>query len=377
MNKNKQPFVIFVGGETAGPVMPLLALANAWRESDKTITPVFLDVRKSVAAYIVPRHGYEFRTMTSGKFRRYWSFKNLFSPLQILIGIVRSALLLKKLKPIVVVSAGGYVQVPVIIAAWIMRIPRVIHQQDIIPTFSNKLSSPFATKITTTFEKSLKDFSQGFGFEKNYSADTKTIWTGNPCAIAHSKENIHQLKEEATKLFKLDPEWPTVLVIGGGSGAMGLNQVLAHNLPELLKTAQVIHSAGKGKMVSPQLNSPVLHDRYHQYEFIERTDLAYAAADIVIARAGIGTLTELSALEKMSIIVPMPHSHQEWNAQFLFDRKAAVVVDQADITPDLLTKVVKKILFDIKLQQQLQTNIKNIMPRNATTAVLTVIQSVI
>lgn len=370
MNKDKKQFVVFVGGETAGPVMPLLALAEAWQSENENITPIFLDKKHSVAARIVPKHGYEFRTMTSGKFRRYWSIKNFFSPFLILFGIIRSLLLLSAVRPIVVVGAGGYVQVPVIIAAWMLRIPRVIHQQDLVPTFSNKFITPLANKITTTFEKSTKDFSQGLGFSKSYKSYNKMEWTGNPCLVKPAS------KEEAIKLFNLDSDWPTVLVIGGGSGAMGLNQSLTHNLPELLKSVQVIHSTGRGKMIRPQLNSAELHDRYHQYEFIDRMDLAYAAADVVIARAGIGSITELSALGKISIIVPMPNSHQEINAQYLYERGAAVVLDQSDITPDLLAKVVKKILFDAKVQKDLIEGMKGIMPADSTQRMLSVIKAV-
>jgi UDP-N-acetylglucosamine--N-acetylmuramyl-(pentapeptide) pyrophosphoryl-undecaprenol N-acetylglucosamine transferase len=377
-NSNKKIFAIFVGGETAGPVMPLLAIAREWKLQDPNLEPIFLDVSKSVANRIVPKHGFRFQTMTSGKVRRYWSIKNLLTPLQILIGVIRSLFLIMEVKPKVVISAGGYVQVPVIIAAWIMRVPRLIHQQDIIPTFSNKLVAPLATKITTTFENSTKDFFQGSGFEKNYSKPSKIIWTGNPCAIPESERVLNKEKKAAAqKLFNLDPAFPTVLLIGGGTGAAGLNLALHHNLPELLNVAQVIHSAGKGKMIASQLDSPELAARYRQIEFIDDMNAAYAAADIVIARAGIGTLTELSVLGKVSIIVPMPNSHQEWNAKFLYDRDAALILDQADITSGMLAKLVRKILFDAEMQKTLQTNIRAIMPANATHQILEIIQSII
>lgn len=372
--KQKKEYALFVGGETAGPVMPLIAIANAWKLEQPNLEPVFLDVRRSVASRIVPKHGFMFKTMNSGKFRRYWSIKNFFSPALILIGVIRSIFLIFSFRPIIVLSAGGYVQVPVIIAAWILRVPRIIHQQDLMPTFSNKIVAPLATKITTTFEKSTKDFYQGSGFDKNFGKHSKIIWTGNPCAIPETERlQTKENKIVAQKLFNLDPEWPTVLVYGGGSGAVGLNQVLHHNLPELLKVAQVIHSAGKGKRLKPTFDSPQFHDRYHQFEFIDQMDKAYAAADIVISRAGIGTITELSVLGKIAIIVPMPNSHQEINAQYLYDKDAAIIVDQSDITPELLAKFVKKILFDLELQKTLVANIKAIMPANATKRILKII----
>lgn len=370
--QTKKQTAVFVGGETAGPVMPLLALADLWKQTDSKIEPVFFDVQKSVAARIVPNHGYEFYSVTSGKLRRYWSIKNVLSPFLTLFGIFKSLYLLYSLKPIVVVGAGGYIQVPVIIAAWILRIPRIIHQQDIIPTFSNKICAPVANKITTTFEKSVKDFPQGLGFSKNYAQYTKVVWTGNPTAVKPSLHLVED-KNSALKLFKLDPQWPTVLVIGGGSGAMGLNLALVHNLPELLKSTQVLHSTGVGKRVKPPIDIAHGHDRYHQFEFIDQVDKAYAAADVVIARAGIGTITALSVLGKISIIVPMPESHQEWNAQYLYENNAAIVLDQREITPDTFARIIRKILFDVKLQKELQQNIHSIIPADSTQKMLSVI----
>lgn len=375
MNHKNKKYVVFVGGETAGPVMPLLAVADAWKSEDENIQPVFLDIKRSVSARIIPDHGYKFKSIIAGKLRRYWTIKNIFSPLLTFIGLIQSLVLLTSLRPIVVVGAGGYIQVPVIIAAWILRIPRVIHQQDIVPTFSNIICAPLANKITTTFEKSVKDFSQGLGFAKNYSKYTKVEWTGNPTTITVTNPTAEQ-KSAAQKIFKLENDWPTVLVIGGGSGARGLNQAVAHNLPDLLKIAQVIHSTGVGKRIRPPEELPIAsHDRYHQFEYINQTEQAYIAADIVIGRAGIGTLTALSAMSKISIIVPMPDSHQEANAQLLYEKDAAIVLDERDIASDTLAKAVRKLLFDIEIQREIQKNIRAIMPKDGTAKMLAVIKS--
>ncbi len=373
---NKSIYAIFVGGETAGPVMPLLTLADAWVKNDPNLKPVFLDSRQSVGARIVPSRGYQFISISAGKLRRYWSIKNFFSPFLTFFGLLQALILLIRLRPVIVVGAGGYVQVPVVIAAWILRIPRLIHQQDIVPTFSNRICTPFVNKITTTFEKSIKDFPQGSGFEKSYSHYTKVVWTGNPTDLNLESITLEQ-KHQAYKLFNLEQDWPTVLVIGGGSGARGLNTAVNHNLPELLKIAQVIHSTGAGKKIRPSVDIAHGHDRYHQYEFINQVDQAYLAADVVICRAGIGTITALSALSKLSIVVPMPDSHQEWNARYLYNHKAAIILDETDITPDTLAKTVRKILFDANLQKEMQTNIHAIMPENGTKNILEIINQLV
>lgn len=377
MSKTKSKIIILAGGETAGPIMPLLAVAKIWKAEDPSIHPIFLDTKYSVAAHMVPRRGFEFRSMTAGKIRRYWSYKNFFSPFLIFIGIIRSLLLLASLRPILIIGAGGYVQVPVIIAAWILRIPRLIHQQDIVPSFSNRAVAVLANKITTTFEKSAKDFPQGTGFEKNYEDESKVYWIGNPCELDKTYLQSQAARDEAIKLFKLDPDWPTVLVLGGGSGAQGLNQVIAHSLPELLKTAQVIHATGIGKKVKIPKSNPKIHDRYHQYEFIDRMDLAYAISSVVITRAGIGSLTDLSVMAKPTIIVPMPSSHQESNAHFMFNAGAAIVLDQTELTPEHLGRMVKKIFFDAQLQQDLQKNISQVFPANANEKVMEIIYTLI
>jgi UDP-N-acetylglucosamine--N-acetylmuramyl-(pentapeptide) pyrophosphoryl-undecaprenol N-acetylglucosamine transferase len=368
-SKQKIKHVIFIGGETAGPVVPLIAIAKQWQETDPEIEPIFLDLRKSVAARLVPISGFRFLPVVSGKLRRYLTIKNLFSPILILYGFIQAVIILVRQKPILVMGAGGYIQVPVIFAAWLLRIPRMIHQQDIVPTISNKLCAPLANKITTTFEKSVKDFPQGLGFSRNYEQYQKAVWTGNPISIAFPT-NFSEARLASQKLFKIDPEWPTVLVIGGGSGAQGLNQALLHNLPSLLKICQIIHSTGKGKMMRPPVDIAHGHDRYHQYEFIDQVDQAYLAADVVIARAGIGTITALSAFSKLSIIVPMPDSHQEWNAQYLFEKGAATVLDQSEIAPETFAKEVRKLLFDKQLQEDMQKKIHAIMPPSAAASIL-------
>lgn len=377
MKSNNKKVVVFAGGETAGPIMPLLAIAKTWQEQEPDLVPIFVDRKVSVAAHLVRQRGFEFCAITAGKLRRYWSWKNFISPLLILFGVAQSLYLLVRVKPILVMGAGGYVQVPVIFAAWLMRIPRIIHQQDVIPSFSNRLMAIFANRITTTFEKSTKDFPEGTGLEKKLDSKSKIFWTGNPCELDAKFLQTEAARQEARKLFKLDPDWPTVLVIGGGSGARGLNQLVAHSLPELLKSAQVIHATGVGRKVKPASDHPEIHDRYHQYEFIDRRDLAYAIANVVISRAGVGSLTDLSKLSKISIVVPMPNSHQEWNAHYLYQANAAIVVDQIDIGPEYLAKVVKKIFFDAKMQEGLQQNIHNLMPQDANEKMMKVIKEVI
>ncbi len=151
--------------------------------------------------------------------------------------------------------------------------------------------------------------------------------------------------------------------MGGGSGAAGINSLIYEALPELCRTVQIIHSTGRGK------HKDITHNRYHAFEFVNRTDLAYAAADLVIARAGIATLTELSNLGKAGIIIPMPGSHQEANAVLLYKRKASIILDQRETSAAYLVSVIRRLLFDLPTQELLRKNIQKIMPHNSAKAV--------
>jgi UDP-N-acetylglucosamine--N-acetylmuramyl-(pentapeptide) pyrophosphoryl-undecaprenol N-acetylglucosamine transferase len=354
IKKHKAINVALVGGSTAGPIVPLLALKEAIKEREPEAHFWIIDVPGSVAEHMAKSQKISFYPLRSGKLRRYFSLRNIGSPVLVAVAFIKALWFLHKHKITYVIGAGGFVQVPVIWAAWLLRKRTHIHQQDVVPTLANSLCVPAAKTMSVTFESSLRDFPQGSGlFSGDHKA--KITVTGNPCRI----ELLHASRLEAQRHFKLDKSWPTVYILGGGSGAVGINQLVSQALPELTRTVQIIHSTGRGKQ------QPQRYEHYHVEEFVNRSDLAFAAADIVIARAGIATITELSNLGKVSIIIPMPDSHQEENARLLFERQAAVVLDQRELTPDLLVRVIRKLLFDLPLQLQLQENVRNIMPHES------------
>ena len=247
----------------------------------------------------------------------------------------------------IVVAAGGYISVPVIYAAWLLRKKILIHQQDIRPSLSNKITAVFANRITVTFEKSLQDFPR-----------RKTVWTGNP-----SRPDIDQgSKSYAYKNFKLEQDTPLVLVVGGGTGALGLNTIINQALSELIKNCQIIHLTGPGKHVTGIESS-----RYHQYEFLtEDMKDVLTAADIVVSRAGLSALTEYSLLQKPTIIVPMYKSHQEDNANYFAEKGAAYVIKQQNLSPGILINKVNELLMNDHAREQLSKKIGTIIKPNAT-----------
>jgi UDP-N-acetylglucosamine--N-acetylmuramyl-(pentapeptide) pyrophosphoryl-undecaprenol N-acetylglucosamine transferase len=368
MHKNKHhKYIILAGGLSGGPVTPLLAVTKEWQKHDPDIEPVLVDIRKSTSAIIAEDRKILFKSIITGKFRRYFAWQNFFAPLLLLIGLVQSFLLLRKFKPVAVLGAGGFVQIPLIIAAWVLRIPRFIHQQDVVPTLSNQLCSMLANLVTTTFEFSIRDFLQGTGLGKKYITTDKVIWTGNPILMTDSEVT----KTQAMKEFHLYNDLPVLLVVGGATGSQSLNELIVNSLPELTRVVQVIHNTG------PYKYQKIKQSNYQSYPYMENMDVAYKAADVVLSRAGISTLTELALHGKASIIVPMPDTHQEFNADLLYRTKSAIVLDQSELDAELLIKTIRKILFDSNLQKNLQKNFKELFPKNAANKIYHLINNFI
>lgn len=360
MNKHssKQLRIILAGGSTAGPILPLLALRQEIMRQDPHAYFLVVDVKGSVGQHAAVHEKIRFFPIITGKLRRYLSLRTVIAPFLVLIGFFQSLYLLSRYRITHVIGAGGFVQVPLVWTAWLLRRRVHIHQQDIVPTLANVVSAPFAKSISVTFASSQRDFPQGSGLFAQ-ERKSKVHLTGNPIR----PELLTASRVEAQKFFKLDKSWPTLYILGGGSGALGINKLIYEALPELTRTVQIIHSTGRGK------HKEVNYERYQSHEYIVRQDLALAAADMVIGRAGVYTLTELSNLGKVGIIIPMPKSHQEVNALMLYEQRAAIILDQEATTPAYLVKVIRRLLFDLPTQKMLQENIQGIMPHQSAKAI--------
>jgi UDP-N-acetylglucosamine--N-acetylmuramyl-(pentapeptide) pyrophosphoryl-undecaprenol N-acetylglucosamine transferase len=282
--------------------------------------------------------------------------QNLASPFYTIAGFFQALKILKEFKPDCVFGTGSFIQVPVVYAAWSLKIPVVLHQQDVIPSLANKLCQLFAKKITVTFESSLNSFSSNFGiFYKKKSID-KIVLTGNPF-----REELAGIpKDQALKNLGLKSDLPVLLVLGGGAGSAFLNKLVEDALPEISKTFQILHATGKNKSKLKASNN------YYPLEFISDMGSAYSVAEIVVCRAGISTITELSNLKKLSIIIPMPKSHQEINGYLLAHMAAAIVLRQDMVVPLGFVRLLRKILFEGDAQKYVRENIGEIMPKNSS-----------
>lgn len=328
MNETRKISAVFCGGGTLGPVTPLLAVAKEIAAREPGASIAWVGTADGPEARLVAAAGIPFHSVSAGKLRRYFSWSNFTDLLRIVRGFFQAFALLRRLRADVVVSAGGFVAVPVTWAAGLMRIPVHVHQQDVRPGLANKLSLPFAASLSVALERSLADF-----------ANRRPTWTGNPVR----REILAGSREEAVRTFGLDAAMPTVLVLGGGTGAAGLNALVRGSLPALSAAANVIHVVGTGKGADLE-GAPA---RYRQYELlVAELPHAFAAADIVVTRAGMGVLTELAALGKPALIVPMPASHQTDNARAFADAGAGTFLDERSMTPARFAKEVLDLLSD-------------------------------
>lgn len=303
--------VLFAGGGTLGPVTPLLAVAQAWKEKDSHVSFFWAGTPHGPEREVVEKAGISFFQIVVARLPRYFSLEWVVLPFVFLRALWQSWHLISNVKPDVIGAAGGYTSVPIVFVGWLRGIPSWIHQMDGEPLLSNRLLAPFVTHITVTWPDTARVF-----------PSSKTTVLGNPVRA----EILGGSLEKARKIFSLDLSLPTVLILGGGSGSRWINQMMMDVAPWLLARANVIHQVGKGK-ITEELKA--LGKRYHVIELLtDALPHAFAAADVVICRAGMGTLTELVALKKPTILIPLPDSPQEANAKKTESAGGAMVIDQ-------------------------------------------------
>lgn len=333
--------IVFTGGGTLGSVTPLLAVAEKIRENHKDARFLWIGTRLGPECEVVGKADIPCRKIFSGKLRRYFDWRNFIDPFKIVIGFIQSLFLLSKSKSNVIIGAGGFVQVPVTLAGWCLGIPALLHQQDLKPSLSNLILAKFARAITVSFEESAKFFPK-----------QKTVFTGNPAR----SNMLAGDREIAKKMFNLEEGIPTMLVLGGGTGAARLNRLIWDALPMLSEHSQIIHSVGRKKI---QTDRPD-HLRYHHYEFLgDELAQAYAAADLVVSRAGMGTLTELAARGIPTILVPISGTHQVDNARYFENKEAAIYFDENKNSKDLAELILSK-LNKTDLLERLSKNIHDL-----------------
>ena len=322
--------IVLTGGGTAGHVTPNLALIPRLMNDGWEIH--YIGAANSPEQNLISKvEGVEFHAVSVGKFRRYFDLKNFTDPFRVIKGIAQSTGIIRKIKPNVVFSKGGFVSVPVVYGAKLNGVPVVIHESDMTPGLANKLSAPIAKVECCTFPEAVK-YTNGKG-----------VHTGTPIRT----EVLSGSREAGLKRFGFSENRPVLLVMGGSSGAQAINATLWRALPQLVGNFQILHLVGKGNSNASFTGM----DNYVQYEYLndEMAD-AYACADIVVSRAGANSLCELLAAHKPALLIPYPKTasrgDQIMNAESFRARGLSHVLIQEDMTPDTLVKAIEKLYHD-------------------------------
>lgn len=320
--------IIMTGGGTAGHVTPNIALLPALREAGYDISYIgsYNGMEKGlIEAQDVPYYG-----IASGKLRRYFSWKNFSDPFRVLKGYGQAVSYMKKIKPDVVFSKGGFVSVPVVLAAKQCKIPAIIHESDITPGLANKIAMKFAKKICCNFPETL-----------NYLPKDKAVLTGSPIR----RELFEGDPNKALSLCNFpDHNKPVLLIIGGSLGSRKINEAVRNVLPELLEDFYIIHLCGKGNL-DEHLKGMI---GYAQFEYAnkELTDM-FALSDIAISRAGANSICELLALHKPNILIPLSaaasRGDQILNANSFKKQGFSFVLEEEDVTDESLLNAVKEV----------------------------------
>ena len=319
--------IVLTGGGTAGHVTPNIALLPRLKELGYEIHYIgsYDGIeRKLIEQYHIPYYG-----IASGKLRRYFDWKNFSDPLKVIKGYSQARSILKKLKPDVLFSKGGFVSVPVVMAAKHRKIPAIIHESDITPGLANKLAIPHAYKVCCNFPETMK-----------YLPAEKAVLTGSPIR----KELLSGNRQNGLSFCHFQSGKPVILIMGGSSGSQFINETVRSILPELLKTYQVIHLCGKGNLDASHNNTV----GYTQLEYAnkELSDL-FAATDLVISRAGANAICELLALRKPNILIPLSanasRGDQILNANSFERQGYSMVIEEEALNPAVLLNAVQNL----------------------------------
>lgn len=331
--------ILLSGGGTAGSVTPLLALAEQIRRQHSDVEFLFLGSATGPERVLAEAASIPFEPIASGKFRRYWSWANVTDMQSIVRGYSQSRKIIRRWQPHIAITAGSFVSVPVIWAAHRLQVPTLVHQQDVRPGLANRLMAPAASLVTVAFRESARAF-----------PEAKVRWIGNPVRA----DVLAGDAERARELFKVPPGVPTLLVLGGGTGSAALNGLIGTMAHRLVRQWFIIHVTGAER------DFMELHDpHYCRFPFLTwQLPHAMALADVVVTRAGLGTMSELAALGKSTIIIPMPDSHQEDNARVVAEASAGIVLDQRVSIQSRLEEALERLRQNPKERLRLGMNMK-------------------
>jgi UDP-N-acetylglucosamine--N-acetylmuramyl-(pentapeptide) pyrophosphoryl-undecaprenol N-acetylglucosamine transferase len=342
------------GGGTAGHVTPNLALIPKLKEKGFEIK--YIGSRDGIEKEIIANNNIPFFGISCGKLRRYFDLKNFTDPFKILKGIAEAMRIISKEKPDIIFSKGGFVAVPVVIAASMKKIPVVAHESDITPGLANKLSAPFCDKLCVTFRESL-----------NYVKGNKGVLTGSPIR----EEMLHGDKIKGKRICNFTDDKEVLLIMGGSLGSKLINEEIRKNLGELLNEFNIIHICGKGNLEESLKNKA----GYKQFEYVsEELPHLMNAADYIVSRAGANSIFEFLALKKPTLLIPLSkkasRGDQILNSKSFEKEGYSLMIEEEEIKEQILYK---KIIELKRRKRELIENMEKSQVKNGVEAIIGVL----
>jgi UDP-N-acetylglucosamine--N-acetylmuramyl-(pentapeptide) pyrophosphoryl-undecaprenol N-acetylglucosamine transferase len=347
--------VIIAGGGTGGHIFPAIAVGHALQRLHPGTELLFVGAKDKMEMEKVPKEGFKIIGLDIVGFNRSSIIKNISLPLKLLKSRIQARGIIRDFKPHAIVGVGGYASFPVLNAGQVMNIPTLIQEQNSYAGRSNKILARRAKAVCVAYENMAQFFPKD-----------KLILTGNP--VRKSITQMMRTEEEGKKFFELQSVVKTILIIGGSLGAKSINEAIDAQLDELLKEdVQIIWQTGKPYYEQAKKRAAAYSDKVKVFDFITEMDYAYAAADVVISRAGALAIAELCIAGKPVIFVPYPFAaedHQTSNAAALVKNSAAVMIRDNEVKVELVKKL-KEILTDNKMQETMSRNLKQMAIKDA------------
>jgi len=342
----KQSIKILVsGGGTGGHIYPAVAIADELKRRYPDAKFLFVGAKGRMEMEKVPQVGYDIKGLWITGFQRKLTFKNLVFPFKLISSLFKANSIINKFKPDVVIGTGGFASGPTLYMASRKNIPTLIQEQNSYPGITNKLLSKNANKICVAYD----------GLERFFPSE-KIIKTGNP--VRQDLLEIKSKRDQALVFFKLKKNKKTLLVLGGSLGARAINKLIESNIDWIVEQdAQIIWQTGK--LYIDEYKKYNKKENIQTHAFLNKMDLAYSAADIIISRAGAGSISELCMVGKPVVFIPSPNvteDHQTKNALAIVKKKAALLIKESEL--NTFQAVFEKLIKDKVQQQVLSTNIK-------------------
>ena len=360
----QQMNILISGGGTGGHIYPAIAIANEFKLRYPDANFLFVGAKDRMEMEKVPQAGYEIEGLWISGIQRKKISQNLLFPFKLLSSLMRARTLIKRFKPTVAIGTGGFASGPTIYMAHIMGIPTLIQEQNSYPGITNKLLSKKADLICVAYNH----------LERFFPIH-KTLKTGNP--VRQDLLSIYSKKEEGQEFFNLNSSFKTVLILGGSLGARRINQLVESQL-EFFKSQKIQVIWQCGKLYIDQYQKYNENENVQVHAYLNRMDLAYAAADIIISRAGASSVSELCIVGKPTIFIPSPNvaeDHQSKNAQAIVEKHGAIAIKESEL--ESFSIVFETLLKDKGKQESLSENIHELALPNATSDIVNEIEKLI